>query len=139
MSEENIEVVRRVYALIPQGMETPPHQVDHLFRDYLDRRFELHLPDYPEGEPVFQGRDGMARFIGMLRETWREWRFEPEEFLDADERLVVSGHILAEGGASGVPIRLETTHVWTVDVGRASSLQVYRDRSDALAAAGLQE
>jgi ketosteroid isomerase-like protein len=140
MSEENIELVRSVYALIPLGMQTPPDQVDRLFHDYLDRQFELHLPpDYPEGEPVFEGREGMAKFIGMLRETWSDLRYEPEEFLDTDEGVIVSGRIVAEGGASGIPIKLETTHAWTIHAGRATSLQIYRDRAEALEAAGLSE
>jgi ketosteroid isomerase-like protein len=140
MSQENVEVVESAYALIPLGMQTPPDQVDRLFRDYLDEQFELHLPpDYPEGEPVFRGREGMAQFIVMLRDSWSEWRFEPQQFLDADERVVASGRIVAKGVASGVPIELETTHVWTVRSGRATSLRVYRDRSQALEAAGLRE
>jgi ketosteroid isomerase-like protein len=140
MSEENVELVRSVYALIPLGMQTPPHQVDLLFRDHLDQQFELYLPpDYPEGRPVFRGPEGMAEFIAMLRETWNEWRFEPEEFLGDGERVIVSGRIVAQGGASGVPIKLETTHVWTAHAGRATSLRVYRDRSEALEATGLSE
>jgi ketosteroid isomerase-like protein len=140
MSQENVELVRSVYALIPLGMRTPPDQVERLFHDYLDQHFELHLPpDYPEGAPVFRGREGMAQFIAMLRESWSDWRFETEEFLDADERVIVSGRILARGGASDVPIKLETTHVWTAHAGRATSLQVYRDRSEALEATGISQ
>jgi ketosteroid isomerase-like protein len=139
MSQENVALVEQVYALIPLGIRTTPDQVDRLFRDFLDEQFELHLPDYPEGEPVFRGRSGMTQFISMLRDTWVDWRFEPQQFLDAGERVVVSGRILAEGGSSGVPIELETLHVWTVRTGRATGMQVFRDRSEALEAAGLQE
>jgi hypothetical protein len=140
MSQENVELVESLYALIPLGIRTSPDQVDRLFRDHLDERFELHLPpDYPEGEPVFRGREGMGRFIAMLRESWEDWRFEPVEFLDADERVLVFGRILAEGGASGAPIELETAHVWTLGSQGATSMNVYRDRSEALEAAGLSE
>jgi hypothetical protein len=34
---------------------------------------------------------------------------------------------------------LETTHVWTIQAGRAFSVHAYRDRSQALEAAGLQQ
>jgi ketosteroid isomerase-like protein len=140
MSRENVELVEHVYALIPLGIQTAAEQVDRLFRDYLDERFELQLPpDYPEGEPLFQGRTGMTKFISMLRDTWVDWRFEPEQFLDGGEQVVVSGRIVAEGGASGVPIELETLHVWTVRNGRATGMQVFRNRSEALEAAGLRE
>jgi ketosteroid isomerase-like protein len=140
MSRESVELVEQVYALIPLGIQTTPDQVDRLFRDYLDEQFELHLPpDYPEGEPVFRGRTGMTQFISMLQDTWVDWRFEPQQFLDAGERVVVSGRILAEGGSSGVPIELETLHVWTVRTGRATGMQVFRDRSEAFEAARLSD
>jgi ketosteroid isomerase-like protein len=140
MSEENVEVAKNLYASIHEGIHTTPRQVDRLFRDHLDESFELHLPsDYPEGEPVFRGREGMTQFIAMLRDTWADWRFEAEQYLDAGERLVVLGRILAKGGASGVPIELKTAHVWTIRTGRATSMHVYRDLSEALEAVGLSE
>jgi ketosteroid isomerase-like protein len=140
MSQENLELVESVYGLIAPGIHTAPDQIDRLFPDRLDERFELHLPsDYPEGEPIFRGREGMTRFIAMLRDTWGDWRYEPEQFQDAGERLVVFGRILAKGGASGVPIELKTAHVWTIREGRATSMHVYRDRSEALEAVGRSE
>jgi ketosteroid isomerase-like protein len=142
MSEENVEIVRNLSALMRVGdLLTPtPDEIDRAFRDYLDEQFEAHPPpDYPEGELVFRGRDGLDQFSAMLSETWREWRLEPERFLDAGDRVVVFGRIVGIGGASGVPIELETTHVWTIRGGRATSMHAYRDREEALEAAGLSE
>ena len=140
MSRENVELVESAYGLIRPGLQTAPDQVDRLFRDHLDAQFEVHLPpDYPEGEPVFRGREGMTQFIAMLRDTWSDWRFQPEQFLDAGDRVVVSGRILAKGGASGVRIEVKTTHVWTIPAGRATSMQVYRDHAEALEAVRLRQ
>jgi ketosteroid isomerase-like protein len=75
----------------------------------------------------------------VLSGSWREWRFEPERFLDIDDRVVVFARIVGKGEASGAPFELETTHVWTIHAGRATSLQAYRDRTQALEAAGLRE
>jgi ketosteroid isomerase-like protein len=132
MSEENVELVRRLYAL-GDLLSLSPDQIDRAFRDYLDDEFEARLPpDYPEGEPVFRGREGVAQMSAMIRETWAEWHFEPECFLDAGDRVVVFVHIVGKGGASGVPVELESTHVWTIRAGRAASLHAYRDRAQAL-------
>jgi ketosteroid isomerase-like protein len=141
MSPENVELVKGVYELLPIGgiLNHTPDQIDQAFRDYLDGQFEFRLPDYPEGAPVFRGRDGVAQFTAMLGEAWDEWLFEPQEFLDAGDRVVVSGRILGKGEASGVRVELDTTHVWTIRNGRAVSADVYRDRSEALKAAGLSE
>src|SRR5262245_64892192 len=132
MSEENIEIVRNLYAL-GDFLNPNSDEIDQAFHDYLDEQFELRLPnDYPEGEPVFRGREGFAQVTAMLREAWREWRFEPERFLDAGERVVVFARVVGKGGGSGVPFEMETTHVWTIHAGRVRSLHAYRHRADAL-------
>jgi ketosteroid isomerase-like protein len=140
MSRENVEVIRRLYETGVTPFDAAPDQINRIFRDYLDEQFEVRLPpDYPEGEPVFRGRDGAAELGAMLRATWGKWRLEPKRFLDAGDRVVVFVRILAKGGASGVPIEVETAHVWTIRGARVTSVHAYRDRSQALEAAGLEE
>jgi ribosomal protein L40E len=74
MSEENVELVRRVY-IEGDLLQTTSEQIDRLFREYLDEDFEFRLPgDYPEGEPVFRGREGVDQLVAMLGETWSEWQ-----------------------------------------------------------------
>jgi ketosteroid isomerase-like protein len=136
MSQDNVDLVRTVYGW--NLLTATAEQIDRGFRDYVDDQFEFRLPpDYPEGAQVFRGRAGAAQLAAMLRESWGEWSFETERFIDAGDLVVVFARILAKGGASGVPIELETTHVWTVRDGRATSVQFYRVRSEALEAAGL--
>jgi hypothetical protein len=77
--EENVEVVRRWYAAFPDLRDTDPAEdretFDRISRDYLDEAFELRLPgDYPEGELVFSGEEGLARYVAMLRDAWSEWQ-----------------------------------------------------------------
>jgi hypothetical protein len=52
--------------------------------------------------------------------------------------VVVFARLVAVGLESGIPIELDTNHVWTIRDCRAISLCVYRDRSEALEAVGLQ-
>jgi ketosteroid isomerase-like protein len=135
MSQENVSLIRDLYGLLPSLRDPDSDAVTRLFRDYADARFELHLPpDYPEGEQVLRGREGMNAFAAVLRETWSEWRFVPERFLDAHDCVLVFARLVAVGHESGVPIELETNHVWTVRDGRATSMCVYRDRAEALEA-----
>ena len=143
MSQANVELVLRWYAFLPDLGESDPaddHAIlDEAFRDYLDEEYEIRLPpDYPEGEPVFIGREGLARFAAMLRDAWSEWRFDPERFIDAGDRVVVSVRVLARGRASGAPIERASTQVVTVRGGRMTLTRVYRDRSQALEAVGLE-
>jgi ketosteroid isomerase-like protein len=140
MSRENVDVVQRLYELISSRSGSGPESVDSVLGEYADDGFELRLPaDYPEGEQVHRGHEGMNAIVAALRETWSEWWFVPERFLVADDRVVVFARLFAVGHESGVPIERETNHVWTIRDGRAASLCVYRDRPAALAAVGLSE
>jgi ketosteroid isomerase-like protein len=140
MSRDNVSLMCDLYELLPSLPKPDSEAVDRLFRDYADARFELHLPaDYPEGEQVLRGREGMDAFVAVLRETWSEWRFVPERFLRADDCVLVFARLVAVGRESSVPIERETNHIWTIRDGRATSMRVYRDRSDALEAVGLRE
>jgi ketosteroid isomerase-like protein len=139
----NIELVRRWYAFLPSLGGTDPNDdsafLDRAFRDYLDAEYELRLPGgYPEGEPVFRGREGVAQLAATLRDAWAEWRFEAERFIEAGDKVVVFVRVVAEGSTSRVPIELPDAHVVTLRDGRLTSTCVYRDRSEALEAVGLQ-
>lgn len=109
------------------------------FRELLDECYELRLPSgYPEGEPTFTMREGLAQMAAMLRDAWSEWRFETERFLDAGDRVVVFVRVVARGAGSGVPIELPDAHVVTVHNGRLTRTRVYRDRANALKATRLE-
>jgi ketosteroid isomerase-like protein len=144
MSQENVELVRRMCAAMPglgdADLADEAALLDRMFRDFLDADLVFRLPaEYPEGDRVLRGREGMTAFIAMLREAWSEWRFVPERFFDVGDRVLVLIRVVAVGHESGVPIELETAHVWTIRDGRAESVRIYRDRSKALEAAGLRE
>ena len=144
MSQENVELVRRLYAATPGLRDSVPDDdpgfLDRIFRDFFDTDFVFRWPpEYPEGSRVLQGREGMMAFIAMLREVWSEWRFVPERFFDDDDRVLVFVRVIAVGHESGVAVEAEAGHIWTIQDGRAKSVGVYRDRSEALEAAGLEE
>jgi ketosteroid isomerase-like protein len=143
VSRANVELVLRWYAFLPDlaSVDAAHDQaiLDQAFRDYLDEEYEVRLPaDYPEGEPIFRGREGLVRFAAMLRDAWSEWRFEPEHSIDAGDRVVVFMRVVAKGRESEVPIERTSTQVVTVADGRMTSTRVYRDRSEALEAVGLR-
>jgi len=145
MSHENVELVRRAYegggpVVLPLSLDDERAVVDRLFRDCYDEQLEIRMPaDYPEGEEILRGREGMAQLFAMLRETWTEFRFEPQRFIDAGQRVVVLVRVVAKGGASGLATERRTAHVWSVRGGRLVSIQIYRDRAVGLKAVGLRE
>ena len=143
MSHENVDVVRRLYAeggpfALPLGPDDERALLDRLFEEYYDEQLEVLMPsDYPEGEQVHVGRRGMSELIDVLRDSWTTWRFEAERFLEAGGSVLVLIRVVAEGGASGIATERETAHLWTLRGGRLASIQIYRDRDEALEAVRL--
>jgi ketosteroid isomerase-like protein len=135
--------VRRLYAdggpfALPMSPDDERALLDLLFGEHYVEQFEVRMPpDYPEGEQLHYGRQGMSRLLAMLRDSWTEWRFEAERFIDAGQRVVVLIRVIARGGASGLAAEQETAHVWAIREGRLASIQIYRDRDEALKAVGL--
>jgi ketosteroid isomerase-like protein len=146
MSREDVELVRRVYDVdgpfwLPLSPDEERALLDRLFGgDLYDEQLEVLMPpDYPEGAQVYVGRAGMTRLIAMLRDSWTAWRFEAERFIDAGDCVVVLIKVVAEGEHSGLGAAQETAHVWKLRGGRLASIQIYRDRAQALEALGLSE
>jgi ketosteroid isomerase-like protein len=81
----------------------------------------------------------MQRLIAMLRDSWTAWRFEAERFIDAGDSVVVLVRVVAEGGHSGLGAVQETAHVWKLSGGRLASVQIYRERAQALEATGVSD
>jgi ketosteroid isomerase-like protein len=128
MSEENVRSVRESYA-------TP----GALFATWAGRM----APDvefdftavYPD-KPVMNGIEELRRF--REQGPWEELRFEPERFFDVDEEhVLVFVRVNATGKGSGVPVDLRNAHEFTIRDGMLVRFKVYRDRDEALEAAGL--
>jgi ketosteroid isomerase-like protein len=58
--------------------------------------------------------------------------------LDHGDHVVVGGTQIARGRGSGEEVRLPTFHVFTLRDGKVIRHRSYRDRTDALEAAGLR-
>ena len=71
------------------------------------------------------------------RETFEDFHFNPQEFFEKGDKIVVILRMTGIGRSSGVPVEERIAHLWTVEDGRAVALQAYTSPADALEAAGL--
>ena len=62
-----------------------------------------------------------------------------EEYIDAGDTIVVACRARGMGRASGMDLDQKLALVWTARDGELVSTEVFRDRIDALEAAGLRE
>jgi ketosteroid isomerase-like protein len=132
MSEGNVNVVK---AFLDASMRRDMTQLAQL----VDPEIELHgtVGGVQEGR-VYRGlTEVIHEYDEVDGEAWEERRIEPEEFVDADDEIVVLFHEFRRGRGSGVELEADTAAVFTVRDGRVVRMQGFLDRAAARKAAGL--
>jgi ketosteroid isomerase-like protein len=132
VSEENIELVRRVYVALTHG------DADAL-RDLADPGLVVDFSRRLIDPVVLRGRDEALAFLGQTRDAWEDWPlWEPQELLDAGDKVAVFIRTSARGKGSGVEVEAYVWNLATVRNGRLGELRYFGDdRAAALDAAGL--
>jgi ketosteroid isomerase-like protein len=132
MSQENMEVVRQAHKALNDG------NVDALVA-LCDVAFRLDMSDRVLNPAVYEGHEGIRRFYAEVQEVWASYTWEPEEFVESGDDVIALLRSSGKGRGSGIEMERRTAMVWTVRERRATSLRFFRDRDDALDAAGLSE
>jgi uncharacterized protein len=131
MSRENVDRVRRGFEAFSSG------GVEALL-ELVDPDFETTTPPELTVEPAtYRGHDGLRRYFDSFYEIMEEIRFEPEEFIDAGDRVVVPVCLIARGRGTGIEAEQRLVFVWTVREGKMLRLDSYATKAEALAAVGL--
>jgi ketosteroid isomerase-like protein len=129
----NIELVRSVFEAFTS-------------RD-IDAMLELIAPEMEfwgptasfarEGE-AYVGHEGMRQYFADVEKVWRTLEVVPHDFRDLGDRVLVFGRVYARG-EGGYISDSPTQWLWRVGIGRIVWGRVFRNRAEALAAAGLDE
>ncbi len=132
MSEETVEVVRR-------GFDAWNRQDLEAVRECFSPDLEIDASDRVLNPDVYKGVDGFMRMRREIGEAWDEFRVEVEETFEAGEDVVVFARAVGRGRASEVEIDFRSAWLMTVRGERVTRARLYRDRTQALEAAGLSE
>ena len=131
MSQQNVEIVRRVFAA---GAED------------LDAIIALHHPDWegyiPAEYPIsgtWRGLDGVRGFVEEWLGAFDQFSIEAEEFIDHDDAVFVAVAYTGRGLGSEVTLTDKWFYVYRVRDGKVYRWQPYRTRPEALEAIGLDE
>jgi len=134
MSQENVELVRRMYALADQGNDSIWELIPPEFEFDFSRRLL---------DPVHvHGRDQARAWFEGEMEGWEggRTRWEPKELIDADDKVLAFIRTGGRGKASGVEVEAYVWNVWTFRDGQPVGWTYFgEDRVAALEAAGLSE
>jgi ketosteroid isomerase-like protein len=132
MPEENVEIVRQVFAAFSS--------------EDIDRIVAFTHPDFVaevsaeiSAEPdTYRGRAGIRRYFDSFQDVMYEIRFHAEQFWEAGDSVVVALRLTAKGRQTDIPVEQRTAGVWTIRDGKILHIRAYASTSQALEAVGLQ-
>ena len=132
MSQENVEIVRRVYEAANRGdFDTAD--------SCLHPEIEFHTYAESPEAGVYRGKQAVRTYNQGLFEQFESIRFEIEELADAGDRVVIvtTQHAVPKGGKQEIDIQV--VEVWAVRDGLLAERRSYSAKDEALEAAGLSE
>jgi ketosteroid isomerase-like protein len=133
MSRENVEIVRRCYELWDRREWSA-------FPELFDSDVEIDLSRNVFNPDVYHGHAGVERYVKVVEEIWDDFHVVPIELLDAGDNVVTAITLRGKGKQSGVEVKMELFNIWTLRDSKVVHVAGgYRDRSEALKAAGLVE
>ncbi|HEY6636611.1 MAG TPA: nuclear transport factor 2 family protein [Solirubrobacterales bacterium] len=134
MSQENVEIVRRIYE---EGL---------IHRDPEGLVAELGTPDIEYVNPPYAVEPGtrrgpaeVAKALRRAHELFASPRYVIHELIDQGDAVVAVLTFYAHGRGSESEAVQEEVHTWILRDGRIVRFEWGRDRDQALEAAGLQE
>jgi uncharacterized protein len=128
MSQKNVEIVRKAFEAYGRGdlaAAVAHHDDDTVFS--------------PAEEAPIHGPDAVLAYIRRWEEPWDDYQLEPEEFIDAGDRVVAIIHFKGRGKGSGIEVDARSDQVHSLRDGKLVRMDEYLDRAEALEAAGLSE
>jgi ketosteroid isomerase-like protein len=133
MSQENIDSLRRLLAAFG----------DRDFdRAVLGAAQNVELRPAVEGidlDTFVPGRVELRAFFEQITETWETVTVEPKEVLEAPGERLVTSERWHLSGRDGLGLDLELITVYTFRNGLVARIEGFRDKAEALKAAGLSE
>src|SRR5918999_4818228 len=128
MSEENIERLKAAYEALNRGDFDAAVEIAHPEIEFVR----------VAGLPPVRGVDALRAW--MEPDAWETQTYEPLDFRDNGNKVLVHQRNKARGAGSGIDIEVEAWGVWTFDdEGRATRMEGFLAEDQALEAAGLSE
>jgi uncharacterized protein len=127
VTEDEVQAVRRIYAALSRW------DLDELERD-VAHDFELHVPESLPWGGTRHGPDGVEAFATTFRDYVDGVWADPDDFLDAGDRMVVLGRLSGRARETGQDFEVPFAHVWAFSDGVAWRCRIYIDSAPIMAA-----
>ena len=135
MSQENVEIVRRVYEAVARGKAETVHELYDPEVEWDTTR----LASEGLATGLYRGHEGIRRWFRAWNEAWVESDFHLEELIEAGEDVVSVVSRRGRGRVSGVEVQSPGAVLWTIRNGKVARVVLFPTRDEALEAVGLSD
>jgi ketosteroid isomerase-like protein len=130
VARNNVELVREGYEAWNRGDR-------QWVLEQMSPDFEWITPPDDPDPGTHAGHEGVVDFWDQWREIFGLLKFDIEELVDADDRVVAVVRRLGIGNLSRVQVQERVIQVFTFREGKAVRCEEFYDRDEALASVGL--
>ena len=130
MSDEQLAIMRDAFAAFADGDEDAV-----LAR--LSGDFELHDAMVVEDTTALRGPEALKHNLAQIDDAFERISYEPLEFADLGDRILVRVRVRARGSSSAVDVETEVAQLWTMRGTEATRLDVFPSWDAARAELGL--
>jgi ketosteroid isomerase-like protein len=136
VSEENVQIVRRVYEA---AARRDPEAVLSLYDPEVEWDTSHHpMAQISSGLGIRHGHEELRSWFRDWYEAFEDFEHELRELIDTGERVVSVGIDRGRGRGSGLVIDRQIAGVWTIRNGKVARVVWFASRDEALEAVGLE-
>jgi ketosteroid isomerase-like protein len=130
MASQNVDIVRGM-------LEAYSREGAEAVLEFIHPDFHGEVPPEVSAEPdSYDGHEGVRRYFALFSEVIDDLAFEPYEFIEAGDRVLVVSRLSGRGKGSGIPVEMEAYNVGVVRGDKLAAMSAYGSRDAALEALG---
>jgi ketosteroid isomerase-like protein len=130
VSHDRVEIVRSIYDRWREGDFQTPSKL-------FDRNVIFVMPPELPDAGTYLGTDALADYTRQFLEPWTHLTIDGHDLVAAGDTVLASVVQRGAGDASGAETEIRYFQLWSFRGDKVIRLENFRERGDALAAAGL--
>jgi ketosteroid isomerase-like protein len=127
VAQTNVEVLREGYRRFNDG------DLDWVFARIAPDVVWEDASEMPDAR-TYRGTDEVRSFLESFARHWVELRFEPEEFVERADSVLVLARVEGRGRASGADVDAQVAHLFVLRDLLVTHVRTFFDRAQAAAA-----